>query len=68
MTPGGGAGVLQATDRNETAIAVIIGRIRMACSLLAFKLSVESSREKAARFFYEASPVAEMRPGSCRIR
>ena len=36
--------------------------------VLAFKLSVESSREKAARFFYEASPVAEMRPGSCRIR
>jgi hypothetical protein len=43
VTPGGGVGVLQATDRNETAIAVIIGRIRMACSLLAFKLSVESA-------------------------
>ncbi|GKL94958.1 hypothetical protein NUKP64_25690 [Klebsiella variicola] len=68
MTPGGGVGVLQATDRNETAIAVIIGRIRMTCSLLAFKLSVESSREKAARFLHEASPIAEMRPGFCRIR
>jgi hypothetical protein len=68
VTPGGGAGVLQATDRNETATAVIIGRIRMVCSLLAFKLSVESGRAKAARFFYEASPVAELLPGSCRIR